>query len=59
MDSGRQEWDRPAEFLFAIIGYSVGIGNVWRFPYTCYESGGGNIFSNYSNDLKHVSELTK
>ncbi|KAJ8310020.1 hypothetical protein KUTeg_011885 [Tegillarca granosa] len=42
-----KEWDRPVEFLFAIVGYSVGIGNVWRFPYTCYESGGGAFLVAY------------
>ncbi|KAJ8310018.1 hypothetical protein KUTeg_011883 [Tegillarca granosa] len=36
----RLHWGGRVEFLLAIIGYSVGIGNIWRFPYTCYESGG-------------------
>ncbi|KAJ8310500.1 hypothetical protein KUTeg_012365 [Tegillarca granosa] len=43
----RQGWNRPVEFLFAIIGYSVGMGNIWRFPYTCYESGGGAFILAY------------
>lgn len=29
------------EFLMACIATSVGLGNVWRFPFTAYENGGG------------------
>ncbi|KAK7087247.1 hypothetical protein V1264_021322 [Littorina saxatilis] len=37
----RENWSRKAEYLLAIIGYAVGLGNVWRFPYLCFRSGGG------------------
>ena len=37
----RAQWSSSTEFMLTIIGYSVGLGNVWRFPYLCYRNGGG------------------
>ncbi|XP_059614816.1 sodium- and chloride-dependent GABA transporter ine isoform X1 [Phlebotomus argentipes] len=37
----RQHWANKMQFVLACIGYSVGLGNMWRFPYLCYSSGGG------------------
>ena len=44
---GRAQWSSPTEFLLTCIGYSVGLGNVWRFPYLCYKSGGGMYAKTY------------
>ena len=39
----RPQWSKKIEFILACVGYSVGLGNVWRFPYLCYSSGGGRV----------------
>lgn len=37
----RGQWSKKVEFLLAMAGNIVGLGNVWRFPYLCFKNGGG------------------
>lgn len=39
----RQQWTNKLQFVLACVGYSVGLGSIWRFPYLCYKSGGGKF----------------
>lgn len=40
-----------AEYWLACIGFAVGYGNVWRFPYMCYAMGGAVFLIPYMMSL--------
>ena len=37
----RGQWDNRAQYILTLLGYAVGLGNVWRFSYLVAKNGGG------------------
>lgn len=42
----RDVWTNKREYILSQIGYAVGLGSFWRFPYLCNRNGGGEYACN-------------
>ncbi|GGM37310.1 transporter [Paraliobacillus quinghaiensis] len=43
----RSQWGTRLGFLLAAMGSAIGLGNIWRFPATAFDNGGGAFFIPY------------
>lgn len=50
----RATFGNGLEFLMSCISLSVGLGNIWRFPVTAYENGGGKKRNNLIELLLNI-----
>ncbi|ODN04639.1 Sodium-dependent dopamine transporter [Orchesella cincta] len=41
LQEDRDKWGDDNLVLLYMVGYAVGLSNVWRFPFLCYQFGGG------------------
>ncbi|XP_071102034.1 sodium- and chloride-dependent glycine transporter 1-like [Haliotis cracherodii] len=44
---GRGKWSRHLDYILSMVGFCVGFGNLWRFPYVCNRNGGGAFLIPY------------
>lgn len=56
-EAARTGWNSKLEYFLAQVGFSVGLGNVWRFPYLCHQNGGGKMLQS-SGPNKIAKSLT-
>ena len=52
---GNEKFSNIYEYWLSAIGFAVGFGNVWRFPYLCYKNGGAVFLIPYLCALAFIA----
>jgi len=47
MSKVKNVWSSRLTFIIAAVGSAVGLGNIWRYPTTVFQNGGGAFFIPY------------
>jgi neurotransmitter:Na+ symporter, NSS family len=47
VQTSRARWPSRLAFILASVGSTVGLGDVWRFPFLSYKHGGGAFLIPY------------
>lgn len=47
----RSYWHQKIQFLLLSLGYTVGLGHVWQFPYLCAANGGGTYIKIFATNF--------
>ena len=40
LSKNQEQWSSSYGFLLASVGFAVGMGNIWRFPFVTGQNGG-------------------